>query len=77
MVRSVRILRNTHAVSEYVVFDNNERPHQGLHNELVIPKLREIKAEGEVKVKSRLGGLINYYTNRLIYFLKLRVFDPS
>ncbi|MDA8921120.1 integrase core domain-containing protein [Gammaproteobacteria bacterium] len=50
-----------HAVSEYVEFYNHERPHQGLDNELVVPELGEIKAEGEVKIKSRLGGLLNFY----------------
>jgi transposase InsO family protein len=50
-----------HAVSEYVEFYNHERPHQGLDNELVMPELGEIKAEGEVKIKSRLGGLLNFY----------------
>jgi len=50
-----------HAVSEYVEFYNHERPHQSLDNELVVPELGEIKAEGEVKIKSRLGGLLNFY----------------
>ena len=50
-----------HAVFEYVEFYNHERPHQGLDNELVVPELGEIKAEGEVKIKSRLGGLLNFY----------------
>lgn len=49
------------AVSEYVAFYNRERPHQGLNNEMVVPESREIKAEGEIKVKSRLGGLLNLY----------------
>lgn len=50
-----------HAVSEYVELYNRERQLQGLNNELVVPELREIKGEAEVKVKSRLGGLLNFY----------------
>ena len=50
------------AVCEYVEFYNRERPHQGLNNELIAPEGREIKREDEVKVKSRLGGLLDYYT---------------
>ena len=51
----------TRAVSEYVEFYYRERPHKGLNNELVVPKLREIKTEGDVKVNSRLGGLLHFY----------------
>ena len=52
-------LRN--AVPEYVNFYNHERPHQGLENELVESQLAEFSAEDGVKVKSRLGGLLNFY----------------
>jgi hypothetical protein len=54
--------KHPRAVSEYVELYNRGRPHQGLNNELVVPEVREIRGEGEVKVKSRLGGLLNYYT---------------
>ena len=50
-----------HAVSEYVEFYNHERPHQGLENELVVSQSTEISAEDGVKVRSRLGGLLNFY----------------
>ena len=50
-----------HAVSEYVEFYNHERPHQGLGNEIVVSQSTEISAEDGVKVKSRLGGLLNFY----------------
>ena len=50
-----------HAVSEYVEFYNHERPHQGLENELVASQLIETVTKGNVKVRSRLGGLLNFY----------------
>ena len=50
-----------HAVSEYVEFYNHERPHQGLGNEIVVSQSTEISAEDGVKVRSRLGGRLNFY----------------
>ena len=50
-----------HAVSEYVEFYNHERPHQGLENKLVVSQLSETATKGPVKVRSRLGGLLNFY----------------
>ena len=50
-----------HAVSEYVAFYNHERPHQGLENELVLSQSSETATKGAVKVRSRLGGLLNFY----------------
>jgi len=48
-----------HAVSEYVVHYHKERNHQGKDNALLFPdKLEEV---GEIKCKSRLGGLLKYY----------------
>lgn len=49
------------AVSEYVEFYNHERPHQGLENELVVFQSSETATIGPVKVRSRLGGLLNFY----------------
>ena len=49
------------AVSEYVEFYNSERPHQGLNNRPVSHD-GVIKSENtQIKVKSRLGGLLNFY----------------
>ena len=45
----------------YVEFYNSERPHQGLHNQLVLASVPEKAKDSDVKVKSRLGGLLNYY----------------
>ena len=51
-----------HAVFEYVEFYNHERPHQGLGNELIVCQSTKISAEDDVKVRSRLGWLLNFYT---------------
>ena len=59
--RTIPVLQNIHAVSEYVKFYNYERPHQGANNELVVPEFREIETEGGVKIRSRLGGLLTFY----------------
>jgi hypothetical protein len=50
-----------HAVSEYVESYNRERPYQGLDNELIESPSVETETKGPVKVKSRLGGLLNFY----------------
>jgi hypothetical protein len=60
-VRAIRILQNTDAVSEYVDFYNHERPRPGLDNELVVSQSPKISAEDGVKVRCRLGGLLNFY----------------
>ena len=49
------------AVRKYVEFYNQERPHQGLDNELVIDNSEGFDSDAPVKVKERLGGLLNYY----------------
>ena len=49
------------AVKEYVDFYNQERPHQGLDNELVTANTGECDLDAPVKIKERLGGLLNYY----------------
>ena len=50
-----------HAVSEYVESFNRERPHQGLDNKLIESQSAETATKDTVKVKSRLGGLLNFY----------------
>ena len=49
------------AVKEYVDFYNQERPHQGLDNELVTANTGEFDFDAPVKIKERLDGLLNYY----------------
>ena len=56
-----------------MVFYNHERPHQGLENELVESQLAKFSAEDGVKVKSRLGGMLNFKNRRVGFsFLILR-----
>ena len=47
-----------HAVSEFVMHYHDERPHQGLSNELVRDRST---GEGVVDMSERLGGLLKYY----------------
>ena len=49
------------AVKDYVEFYNQERPHQGLDNRFLIVNDEQVDSEAPVKVKERLGGLLNYY----------------
>ena len=49
------------AVSGYVQHYLVERPHQGLDNELIEKSCTEGMANGIIKRKERLGGLLNYY----------------
>jgi hypothetical protein len=47
-----------HAVSEFVLHYHDERPHQGLDNELV---QSSSSGKGIVDMSERLGGLLKYY----------------
>jgi transposase InsO family protein len=48
------------AVREFVHHYHEERPHQGLGNELIAPKTTVIGA-GQVKCRERIGGLLKFY----------------
>ena len=48
-------------VRDYVEFYNQERPHQGLNNRFLPVNEEQADSEAPVKVKERLGGLLNYY----------------
>ncbi|MCM8541267.1 MAG: integrase core domain-containing protein [Lentisphaeraceae bacterium] len=49
-----------YAVSEYIQFYNNQRPHQGLDNQ--IPKAKEPRGgTGRIICDERLGGLLKSY----------------
>ena len=48
-------------VQEYVRHYHLERNHQGLDNELITPLRNEVDPNSEVKCRSRLGGMLNYY----------------
>ena len=48
------------AVREYVHHYHEERPHQGLANELIAPTTTVIRT-GQMKCRERLGGLLKFY----------------
>ena len=49
------------AVSEFVEHYHSERNHQGLQNEIPSPTLPGSNANGPIRRKQRLGGLLNHY----------------
>ena len=48
------------AVREFVHHYHEERPHQGLYNELIAPTTTVI-GTGQMKCRERLGGLLKFY----------------
>jgi len=48
------------AVRAFVQHDHEERPHQGLGNELIAPKTTSI-GTGPVTCRARLGGVLKFY----------------
>jgi transposase InsO family protein len=48
------------AVREFVHHYHEERPHQGLGNELIAPKTTVI-GTGQMMCRARLGGLLKFY----------------
>lgn len=52
-------LRN--AVREYLVHYHEERPHQGLDNQLIVPLERPPDTDAPVETHERLGGLLRSY----------------
>jgi hypothetical protein len=52
------------ALAQYELFHNRERPHQGLGNSLVTPTGHADATDGPVRVRERLGGLLNFYYRR-------------
>ena len=49
------------AVGEYAEFYNSDRPHQGLDSRLLSQDAVIRTGKTEIKVKSRLGGLMSFY----------------
>jgi putative transposase len=49
------------ALSEYVEHFHAERNHQGKGNALLFPRGTNIRREGPVQCRERLGGLLRYY----------------
>jgi putative transposase len=48
------------AVREFVDHYHEERPHQGLGNELIAPQA-EVIGTGPLKCRQRLGGVLKFY----------------
>ena len=48
------------AVRAFMVHDHEERPHQGLDNELLAPTTTAI-GTGPITCRERLGGLLKFY----------------
>ena len=53
------------AVTEFVSHYNRERNHQGLDNRIIQPDFSEFPANGKIRRRKRLGGLLNYYSAKL------------
>ena len=49
------------AVAQYVLHYHSERPHQGLEGELIAEDGRAGPAEGEVRCRERVGGMLKFY----------------
>jgi putative transposase len=49
------------ALSEYVEHFHAERNHQGRGNVLLFPRGANIRRDGSVQCRERLGGLLRYY----------------
>src|ERR1700716_250609 len=49
------------ALSDYVDHYHAERNHQGKDNVLLFPHYTDIRREGAVQCRERLGGLLRYY----------------
>ena len=50
------------AIAEYVAHYHDERSHQGIGNRIVSGAMPQ--RIGQIEVKERLGGLLNYYHRR-------------
>ena len=50
-----------HIVEQYVNHYHVERPHQGLDHRIIAPDETALRAEGHIRCRDRLGGLLKYY----------------
>ena len=48
-------------VEQYVKHYHGERPHQGLEHRIIAPDETALRAEGHIRCRDRLGGLLKYY----------------
>jgi putative transposase len=49
------------ALTEVEIFYNQERPHQGIGNKIILPNEEELAGRGVIDCRSRQCGLLNYY----------------
>ena len=49
------------AIAEFVAHFHTERNHQGLENRIIDPGVEVGRNTSEVRIRERLGGLLNYY----------------
>jgi putative transposase len=49
------------ALQGYVAHYHLERNHQGLDNELIMPRSGPQRRDGLITRRPRLGGILNYY----------------
>ena len=49
------------AVTEFMAHYHEERNHQSLDNEVIIPLKQIGEGQGPIQRKERLGGMLNYY----------------
>ncbi len=54
-------VRNSTAIRAFVDHYHRERSHQGLENRLIEPDESPRHANGEIRCRERLGGLLRYY----------------
>jgi hypothetical protein len=50
-----------YTLTQYLAHYHAERHHQGLNNQLIVPKPGVSKQTGQVVRRERLGGLLSYY----------------
>ena len=48
------------ALTEVEIFYNQERPHQGIGNKIILPNIKELEGRGVIECRNRLGGMMNY-----------------
>ncbi len=49
------------AIREFVDHFHHERNHQGLSNQLILPRLAPGRPPGPIRCRQRLGGMLKYY----------------
>ena len=54
------------ALAEVKIFYNQERPHQGIGNKIILPNIKELEDRGVIECRSRLGGMMNYYYRKAV-----------